>query len=83
MLVQSFIAGPKFMGVKMLPPGAHLVSYNAAEKKGSDFAPTISFFLHIAPKQVQQATCLWHHRTSEIARSDAQHALSALATPKT
>ncbi|DBA72231.1 TPA: hypothetical protein ACH3X2_010623 [Trebouxia sp. C0005] len=48
---QSFVVGPKFKGVKMLPPGTHMVSYNAASHTG-DFAPTSSFFVHLAPSQV-------------------------------
>ena len=48
---QSFVVGPKFKGVKMLPPGTHMVSYNAASRTG-DFAPTSSFFVHLAPSQV-------------------------------
>ena len=35
----------------MLPPGPHMVSYNAASRTG-DFAPTSSFFIHLAPSQV-------------------------------
>lgn len=49
--MQSFVVGPKFKGVKMLPPGTHLVSYNAASRT-EDFAPTTSFFVHLAPSQV-------------------------------
>ncbi|KAK9829455.1 hypothetical protein WJX72_005966 [[Myrmecia] bisecta] len=48
---QSFVVGPKFKGVKMLPPGAHLVSYNAASKQG-EFAPTTSFFVVLRPQAV-------------------------------
>lgn len=35
----------------MLPPGTHMVSYNAASRTG-EFAPTTSFFVHLAPSQV-------------------------------
>ena len=35
----------------MLPPGPHLVSYNAASRTG-DFAPTISFFTHLKMREV-------------------------------
>ncbi len=35
----------------MLPPGTHMVSYNAASRTG-DFAPTSSFFAYLAPSQV-------------------------------
>ena len=49
--LQSFVVGPKFKGVKMLPPGPHMISYNAASRTG-DFAPTTSFFVHLDPTQV-------------------------------
>lgn len=49
--VQSFVVGPKFKGVKMVPPGPHLVSYNAASRTG-DFAPTVCFFPYLATSQV-------------------------------
>ena len=52
-LLQVFIVGPKFQGVKMLPPGPHMVSYNATGAGGGgDFAPTVSFFAHLAAQQV-------------------------------
>ena len=50
--MQSFTVGPRFKGVKMLPPGPHLVSYNSSSGNGSDFAPTIAFYAHLAPRQV-------------------------------
>ena len=47
------MVGPKFQGVKMLPPGPHMVSYNATSAGGGgDFAPTVSFFAHLAAQQV-------------------------------
>ncbi|KAL3161609.1 hypothetical protein ABBQ32_010467 [Trebouxia sp. C0010 RCD-2024] len=46
------------MGVKMLPPGTHLVSYNAASRTG-DFSPTTSFFVHLAPGEVYIRR--WNH----------------------
>ena len=49
--LQSFTVGAQFKGVKMLPPGPHLVAYNASSS-GGDFAPTVSFFAHLAPRQV-------------------------------
>ena len=49
--LQGFVVGPKFKGVKMLPPGPHMVSYNAASRTG-DFAPTISFFTHLETREV-------------------------------
>ena len=41
---QSFTVGPRFRGVKMLPPGLHHVAYSAPATQGPAFAPTASFF---------------------------------------
>ena len=49
--LQSYVAGLKFKGVKMLPPGTHMVSYNAASRTG-DFSPTTSFFVHLTVGEV-------------------------------
>ena len=51
-LRQSFVVGPKFCGVKMLPPGPHLVSYNSASSGGAELAPTTSFFVHVPARSV-------------------------------
>lgn len=48
--MQTFVVGPKFKGVKILPPGPHFVSCNATS--GSEFAPTLGFFVHMAPRSV-------------------------------
>ena len=52
--------GPNFRGVKMVPPGAHFVSSNAVSSQrsaaaavgGSDVAPTASFFIDVALREV-------------------------------
>ena len=50
---QTFVVGPKFKGVKMLPPGPHFISCNATSgSSGTDFAPTLGFFVHLAPRSV-------------------------------
>ena len=53
------MVGPNFKGVKMVPPGAHFVSSNAVSSNtsastgaGSDVAPTASFFVDVALRQV-------------------------------
>ncbi len=50
--LQSFVVGPRFRGVKMLPPGPHLVSYNAASGGGAELAPTTAFFAHVPARGV-------------------------------
>lgn len=49
--MQSFVVAGGFKGFKMVPPGPHFLSYNAASRSG-DFAPTIAQLLHLAGRQV-------------------------------
>jgi A1 cistron-splicing factor AAR2 len=58
---QAFHVGPKFKGVKMLPPGPHFFSCRAAASSSSasggpagpgGVAPPTSCFLHLSPRQV-------------------------------
>ena len=51
----SWTTGPKFQGVKMIPPGVHMVHYAAVGSRSSQGqqAPRSSFFLEIQPKQVR------------------------------
>lgn len=51
LFLQTFLVGPKFKGVKMVPPGTHLVAYNSASGQG-DFGPTTCFFAPIRSGQV-------------------------------
>mmetsp|Transcript_39536 Transcript_39536/g.112109 ORF Transcript_39536/g.112109 Transcript_39536/m.112109 type:complete len:435 (-) Transcript_39536:116-1420(-) len=49
---QMFLSGPKFQGVKMLPPGAHMLCYYAVGSEPAAFsAPTIRWLV-LRPKQV-------------------------------
>jgi A1 cistron-splicing factor AAR2 len=50
---QMFLVGPKFRGLKMLPPGPHFVYYSSKSRYGMDTSPTIGFFLHVRPSQVE------------------------------
>ena len=43
--------GPRFQGVKMVPPGPHIVSYASSGGRG-DLGPTTAFFLHVRGGQV-------------------------------
>lgn len=60
MHTQAYVSGQNFKGVKMVPPGAHFVSSNAVSSRGiaaaagggSDVAPTASFFVELALRQV-------------------------------
>jgi hypothetical protein len=45
----AFSVGPKFMGLKMVPPGAHFISYRAVNKEDGRFVLLMhKLFLHIA-----------------------------------
>ena len=50
-VLQSFVVGPLFQGVKMVPPGPHVVSYNSSSGQGN-VGPATSFFLHLRGSQV-------------------------------
>ena len=64
--------GPKFCGVKMLPPGSHMVSYNAASTGGAELAPTTSFFVHLSPRAVLVRR--WDARAELLAAVDDEEA---------
>lgn len=71
---QTFLVGPKFKGVKMVPPGTHLVAYNSASGQG-DFGPTTCFFAMLKSGQVGG----WHE-VSDLAVIGSSRA--SLATLK-
>lgn len=48
---QTFRVGPKFKGIKMVPPGIHVISYAAADSQGG-LGPTTAFFLYARGGQV-------------------------------
>lgn len=48
---QVFVVGPRFQGVKMIPPGVHFLSYQATGAEGR-VAPAVSTFLLLPPRGV-------------------------------
>lgn len=50
-ILQAFAVGPKFKGIKMVPPGPHFISCQARGKE-NEFAPTAGFFVHLESRQV-------------------------------
>jgi hypothetical protein len=48
---QVFVVGPRFKGLKMLPPGVHFLSYQAAGRDGR-VSPAVSTFLALKPRDV-------------------------------
>ncbi|MEW5306662.1 MAG: hypothetical protein WDW36_009113 [Sanguina aurantia] len=65
---QAFVVGPKFKGVKMIPPGAHFVSYRAVSVASGDVAPSCGFFVFMAARQVVVRT--WQHATESLGEMD-------------
>lgn len=49
---QMFSVGPKFKGIKMVPPGPHFIYYRSSSRHGNEFAPTVGFFLTTHPSEV-------------------------------
>ncbi|XP_031474511.1 uncharacterized protein LOC116246788 [Nymphaea colorata] len=49
---QVFTAGPKFCGIKMIPPGPHFIYYSAADRAGNTFSPITGFFIDASASQV-------------------------------
>ncbi|KRY56555.1 Protein AAR2 -like protein [Trichinella britovi] len=47
----AWSTGPKFKGIKMIPPGVHFIYVSSLGKHG-DRAPRIGFFHNFAPKEV-------------------------------
>lgn len=49
--MQSFVVSAGFRGFKMVPPGPHFLSYNAASRSG-ELAPTVAILTYLAGRQV-------------------------------
>lgn len=47
----SFVTAENFKGWKMVPPGPHYLTYNAASRSG-EFAPTVAVLCFLASKQL-------------------------------
>ncbi|ONM18936.1 AAR2 protein family [Zea mays] len=65
---QMFSVGPKFKGMKMVPPGAHFVYYCSPNRHGNEFAPTVGFFLttHQSEGQEEVQIFLLQHECKKI-----------------
>ena len=74
---QVFLTGPRFKGLKMLPPGPHFFFTNASSRMG-DFAPTCGFFLWVDPQQVRAQGS----RNQLLDRSRIARFNSSLAGPR-
>jgi len=48
----TWTVGPRFKGVKMVPPGVHFVHYSSARPGEHDTGPRTGFFVELKPQQV-------------------------------
>ena len=65
--LNSWTVGPKFKGVKMIPPGLHFVFYSAVSK-GGETAPRTGFFCFVKRKEI--VVKKWDSQTEEIVEGD-------------
>nr|CAD1842683.1 unnamed protein product [Ananas comosus var. bracteatus] len=61
---QLFSTGPKFKGIKMIPPGPHFIYYSSSNKEGNEFAPMVGFFLATHPTEV--VIRKWHQQEERL-----------------
>eukprot|EP01029_Cantina_marsupialis_P013677 TRINITY_DN302_c0_g2_i1.p1 TRINITY_DN302_c0_g2~~TRINITY_DN302_c0_g2_i1.p1 ORF type:complete len:454 (+),score=127.47 TRINITY_DN302_c0_g2_i1:63-1424(+) len=50
--MMEFQCGPKFKGIKLIPPGVHYVHYSSCSNVGGDVGSRIGFFLHTKEGEV-------------------------------
>lgn len=60
----SWNVGPKFKGVKMIPPGFHFVFYAAVGRSGGQTAPRTGFFQYF--KQREVVVKKWDPKTEDM-----------------
>jgi len=65
--LNSWTIGPKFKGVKMIPPGLHFVYYSAVSKYGG-ITPRTGFFCFVKKREV--VVKKWDFSTEEIVDGD-------------
>ncbi|KRX14328.1 Protein AAR2 -like protein [Trichinella nelsoni] len=63
----AWSTGPKFKGIKMIPPGVHFIYVSSLGKHG-DRAPRIGFFHNFAPKEVLVKK--WDKENEDLADED-------------
>ncbi|VDP15455.1 unnamed protein product [Soboliphyme baturini] len=63
----AWTIGPKFKGLKMIPPGLHLIYVSAASKEGH-LAPRVAFFHNFREKEVLVKK--WDSKNEELIAED-------------
>eukprot|EP00466_Bigelowiella_natans_P002597 jgi/Bigna1/91941/estExt_fgenesh1_pg.C_1330001 len=48
----GYTVGPKFMGIKMIPPGVHIAHYCPSDNRNQASAPRTSLFFTVKPRQI-------------------------------
>jgi hypothetical protein len=50
--------GPRFKGIKLIPPGSHFICHAMGDKHGSAFTPRVGFWLYFSPGEVREHSFL-------------------------
>ncbi|KAL1132604.1 hypothetical protein AAG570_010556 [Ranatra chinensis] len=65
--IKSWYTDENFKGIKMIPPGVHMISYSATNKHG-DSAPKISFFHNFKTSEI--VVKVWDTQAEELNMKD-------------
>ncbi|XP_019852377.1 PREDICTED: protein AAR2 homolog [Amphimedon queenslandica] len=69
----SWNVGPKFKGIKMIPPGLHMIYYSSVSKDGRETGPRCSFFHFFKPKEI--LVRVWNPRDEELTEENVDQLL--------
>lgn len=65
----SYNVGEKFKGVKMIPPGLHLINYSAVSTYDNSVAPKSGFFYFFKPKELLVKS--WNVQVEDVSQEVA------------
>lgn len=70
---KSWQVGPRFRGIKMIPPGLHFLHYSATNPKsmGGEIGPRMGLFLHLKPRELILAN--WDRQEEDLDFSATQN----------
>jgi A1 cistron-splicing factor AAR2 len=73
---RTFLVGPNFKGVKMVPPGMHAVSYASSCTHQGGFGPTTALFVHVGASRI--AAWRWQRAEETLRRIEDDDEIAAL-----
>ncbi|XP_036390126.1 protein AAR2 homolog [Megalops cyprinoides] len=69
---KSWQVGPRFRGLKMIPPGLHFLHYSSCNvNRGGEMGPKTGLFLFLQPREVQLAR--WNEKEEDLDFSPSQN----------